>query len=152
FRGSKVKHDEELVMPPNSLELSSAYISLSLAAERSGFKVRRDTAHTTPCMFSSHHGILVGPSGNIYKCISLVGRPEYRVGTIWDDDYETAEYEKQMNVVKKTEECIREKCAYIPVCGGGCSYESITRTGRYDERFCTKDYLADLHFKRNLLK
>jgi uncharacterized protein len=152
FSGSKVAHAEALLMPPNSVELSSAYIGLSLAAERHGFKVRRDTAHTTPCMFSSHHGVLVGPSGNIYKCISLVGRPEYKVGTIWDDDYDVGEYGSQMNVSKRLDECIRERCAYIPVCGGGCSYEAITRTGSYAERFCTKDYLADYHFKRNLVK
>jgi uncharacterized protein len=152
FPGSKVMHAEAHIMPPNSLELSSAYIDLALSAEHHGFKVRRDTAHTTPCMFSSHHGVLVGPSGNIYKCISLVGRPEYRVGTIWDDAYDELEYASQMNVVKRMDECIDEKCPYMPVCAGGCSYESITRRASYLGRFCKKDYLAEFHFKRNLAK
>lgn len=152
FPDSKVSHCKDHVIPPESTELSSAYIGLMRLAQQFGMKVRKDTAHTTPCMFSSHHGILVGPEGNIYKCISLVGRPDFRVGTVFEDGYDDEEYSRQMNVVKRLGDCFEEKCPYIPVCGGGCSYESIVRTGSYDMRFCTKEYLADFHFKRHLMK
>jgi len=38
------------------------------------------------------------------------------------------------------------------VCAGGCAYESAIRTGRHDVRFCTKQYLAEFHYKRNLVR
>jgi uncharacterized protein len=121
-------------------------------AKRRGIRVGPDTAHTTPCMFSSHHGVIIGPEGNIYKCISLVGRDEFKVGTVFDDAYDEEEYRAQMNVTKRVEECYEERCPYIPVCAGGCAYESIVRTGTYGVRFCTKSYLEAYHYKRYLLR
>lgn len=152
FADSGVAHDPSLPIPPESPELADAYNELSLEALHRGLKVSRDTAHTTPCMFSSEHGVLIGPEGEIYKCISLVGRKEFAVGSVFDDDYVTAEYEAQMDAYKRTVDCYEERCPYIPVCAGGCAYESIIRTGRYDLRFCTKDYLAEFHFKRHLVR
>jgi uncharacterized protein len=152
FADSGVAHDPSLPIPPESPELADAYNELSLEALQRGIEVSRDTAHTTPCMFSSEHGVLIGPEGEIYKCISLVGRKEFAVGSVFDDDYVTAEYEAQMDSYKRTADCYEERCPYIPVCAGGCAYESIIRTGRYDLRFCTKDYLAEFHFKRHLVR
>jgi uncharacterized protein len=152
FRDSKVIHDPAVVIPPESPEMAEAYLGLTLEAEQRGIRVRRDTAHTTPCMFSSHHGVIIGPDGDIHKCISLVGRKELRVGTVLEEGYDEGEYRRQMNTMKRIEDCFEEKCPYIPVCAGGCAYESVVRTGRYDLRFCTKEYLAEYHFKRNLIQ
>ena len=149
--GSSTVHDPAYVMPPESPELADAYLELMLSAQRRGIRVRKDTAHTTPCMFTSQHGVIIGPRGNIYKCISLVGREEFKVGTVFDEDYLEQEYRRQMDGTKKVSECFDEACPYVPVCHGGCAYESIARTGRYDERYCTKDYLESFHYKRYLL-
>lgn len=152
FSDSATVHDRGLVIPPEDAEMAHTYLQLTLEAERRGFRVRRDTAHVTPCMFSSEHGVIIGPDGSIYKCISLVGRTEYRVGTVLDDDYDAPEYARQMDTLKRLDECFDEACPYVPVCAGGCAYESLVRTGRYDLRFCTKEYLAEYHFKRNLMQ
>lgn len=101
----------------------------------------------------SHQSYVNGyPEGEIYKCISLVGRRDYVVGSVFETDYRREPYDDQMNVHKRIEDCLTERCPYIPVCGGGCAYESIIRTGEYATRFCTKSYLAEFHYKRNLLK
>lgn len=97
----------------------------------------------------AEHGVLIGPDGSIYKCISFVGRPEFSVGSVLEDDDDRPAYDAQMNVYKRTEDCFRERCPYLPVCGGGSAYESAVRTGDYDRRFCTKSYLAEFHFKRH---
>lgn len=152
FPDSKVAHSSRFPIPPESVELADAYTELMLEARRRGIRVSSDTAHTTPCMFSSEHGVLIGPEGEIYKCISFVGRKEYAVGSVFADDYDRANYDDQMNAFKRLEECYAEECSYIPVCGGGCAYESAVRTGRYDVRFCTKQYLAEFHFKRHLIR
>jgi uncharacterized protein len=152
FPDSTVRHNRSYPIPPDTPELADAYVALMLEARGRGIRVSRDTAHTTPCMFTSEHGVLIGPDGSIYKCISFVGRPEYAVGSVLDNDYDRDAYDDQMNVYKRTEDCFRERCAYLPVCGGGCAYESAVRTGRYDRRFCTKPYLAEFHFKRHLLQ
>lgn len=149
---SRVQHNPGYVIPPESVEMADAYVELMVEARQHGLKVTPDTAHTTPCMFSSHHGVIIGPEGNIYKCISLVGRPEFKVGTVFDEEYDTDEYGRQMDTTKRISQCYEEKCPYIPVCAGGCAYESVVRTGRYDLRYCTRQMLEAFYYKRYLLR
>lgn len=152
FAGSTVAHNPEYVIPPESPEMADAYHRLTLEARARDIRVFHGTAHTTPCMFTSDHGVIIGPDGSIYKCISLVGRTEYRVGSVLEDAYDAREYARQMSTVKRLDECFEEKCPYVPVCAGGCAYESIVRTGRYDLRFCTKRNLEAYHFNRQLIR
>lgn len=150
--GSKVEHNPDYVIPPQSEELADAYLQMTLQCEARGIQVSRDTAHTTPCMFSSNHGVIFGPDGTIYKCISLVGRAEFGVGTVFDDEYDRVEYDKQMNTHKRLDECFSEACPYVPVCAGGCAYESVVRTGNYNTRFCTRPFLQKFHYLRYLIQ
>ncbi len=150
--GSKVEHNPDYVIPPQSEELADAYLQMTLQCEARGIQVSRDTAHTTPCMFSSNHGVIFGPDGTIYKCISLVGRAEFGVGTVFDDEYDRVEYDKQMNTHKRLDECFSEACPYVPVCAGGCAYESVVRTGNYNTRFCTRPFLQKFHYLRCLIQ
>lgn len=150
--GSRTLHDPGHVIPPAAVEMADAYLELMLLARQRGLRVRQDTAHTTPCMFSSQHGVIIGPDGSIYKCISLVGRPEFKVGTVFAETYDTEEYERQMDTGKRLVQCYEEACPYIPVCAGGCAYESVVRTGRYDLRYCTRPHLEAFHYKRYLLR
>lgn len=48
--------------------------------------------------------------------------------------------------------CIKEKCIYLPVCGGGCVYDAIVAHGKFgfEDRFCQKTLLADIN--KGLLK
>lgn len=149
---SRVQHNPGYVIPPESVEMADAYMELMLEARQHGLKVTQDTAHTTPCMFSSHHGVIIGPEGNIYKCISLVGRPEFKVGTVFEEEYDAEEYGRQMDTTKRISQCYEEECPYIPVCAGGCAYESVVRTGRYDLRYCTRQTLQAFYYKRYLLR
>jgi uncharacterized protein len=150
--GSTVGHDPAHVIPPDSTELADAYNQLVLECQARGIVVSRDTAHTTPCMFSSDHGVILGPDGAIYKCISLVGRKEFAVGTVFDGEYDRQEYDRQMNTFKRLDECFEEQCPYVPVCAGGCAYEAITRAGSYEQRHCTKEFLERYHYLTYLVQ
>jgi uncharacterized protein len=149
---SRVVRDPTLVIPPDSEELADAYVWLYLECKRRGLSVTDDTGHTSPCMFTSDHGVIIGPDGDIYKCISLVGRHEFRVGSVFEEEYDLEEYRRQMDCGKRLDECFRESCAYMPVCAGGCAYESIVRTGLYLRRHCTKTFLARFYYLNYLLK
>lgn len=152
FPDANVPHNPAYVMPPESKELATAYLQLMMDANVRGLQVTHDTAHTTPCMFSSHHGVIIGPSGNIYKCVSLVGRSEFKVGSVFENDYDKIEYSNQMNTTKRLAQCYEEKCPYIPVCAGGCAYEAIVRTGKYAARYCAKKYLEEFHYKCYIIR
>lgn len=149
--GSLMQYNSNYIIPPESIEMADSYSELMWEARKQGIKVTEDTAHTTPCMFTSHHGVIFGPDGSIYKCVSLVGRPKFRVGSVLDSEYESTEYERQMDVETRLVQCYQERCPLIPICAAGCAYESIVRTGRYDVRFCTRERLMAFHRNRYLL-
>ena len=149
--GSGTHHDPAFVIPPDSPEMAAAYTGLRLQAEERGIRVTGDTAHTTPCMLSSDHGVIIGSDGVIYKCVSAVGRPEMAVGTVFDG-YDRVAYDDQMNVHARLDDCFDESCSYVPVCAGGCAYESMARGGSYKERFCTLPYLTEYHYLDYLVK
>jgi len=150
--GSTARHPPAYVIPPESEELAEAYTELALECMRRGIRVSRDTAHTTPCMFTSEHGVIIGPDGGIYKCVSLVGRSETRVGSVFDEDYDTREYTSQMDVLKRLDACFDERCPYVPVCAGGCAYHALLETGTYQRRFCTREYLHRFYDLRYLTR
>ncbi|GIF94146.1 radical SAM/SPASM domain-containing protein [Catellatospora chokoriensis] len=152
FPGSKACHPSSYVIPPETPEMADTYLGLTQAARRRGLRVTPDTAHTTPCMYTSQWGVIIGPDGGISKCISLVGRPEHEVGNVLAGDWDTDRYDAAMNVRKKVTDCVSEKCAYLPVCAGGCSYESAVRGMSTATRFCTKPALERYHFGRQLLR
>jgi uncharacterized protein len=152
FPDSKVAHPEAVVIAPESTEMADVYQGLTAAAERRGLRVTRDTAHTTPCMYTSQWGVIVGPDGGISKCISMVGRSDHEVGNVLDGDWEPVPYDAAMDVRKKTSDCVAEQCSYLPVCAGGCAYEVAVRGGQIGDRFCTKPNLARYHYLRQLLR
>jgi uncharacterized protein len=140
------------VIPPTSRDLANAYVELMLECRSRGIRVTADTGHTTPCMFTSEHGIIIDADGSIYKCVSLVGRKEFRVGSALRQDYDQPEYGRQMDATGLLEQCFEENCHYIPVCAGGCAYESIVRTGDYRQRFCAREYLSRFHYLQHLMR
>lgn len=140
------------VIPPTSRDLADAYVDLMLECRSRGIRVTADTAHTTPCMFTSEHGIIIDPDGSIYKCVSLVGRKEFRVGSVFQPDYDQPEYSRQMDVTGQLGQCFGENCPYIPVCAGGCAYESIVRTGDYRQMFCARERLSRFHYLWHLMR
>lgn len=49
---------------------------------------------------------------------------------------------------KRTEECISEKCAFLPVCGGGCSHDAMVTAGNQSgsaNRYCQKSFLQKMN-------
>jgi uncharacterized protein len=150
--GARVSHDPKHVIPPDSHLMAEAYTRLQIETKQLGFSVRQDTAHTTPCMLTSNHGVIIGPDGAIYKCISLVGRTEAAVGSVFDDDYDREAFDRQMDVREKTRECFDDKCPYVPVCMGGCGYEATARGGQAHDRYCTYDNLKEYHFNLKLIR
>lgn len=150
FPNSRVSHDARHVIEPTSPAMANAYAYLRRACAEREISVTDDTAHTTPCMFTSEHGVIIGPDGSIYKCISLVGRTEFAVGNVLNDDYAGLEYARQMSVDDKLAPCLAERCKFLPVCAGGCAYESAVRTGEVMKRFCAYDYLERHHYLRQV--
>ena len=146
---SNIKYDNTYLLPPNSSELADSYNFLITEAELRGFKIQMSTSHTTPCMLVFKQGFAIDTKGNIFKCISLLGRDEYKVGSIFSDLL-LSEFENQMDIRTRLKQCIEEKCPFIPVCGGGCPYEGLVRGNQFEDRFCIRTFLKIHHKNKHL--
>lgn len=72
------------------------------------------------CIAKNPHAWLIGPDGEMYKCLSMVGRSDGIVGNLPNPN-------KQNPIADQTliniEACVQKRCPMLPICGGGCHFE-----------------------------
>lgn len=74
------------------------------------------------CSAEHIHSYLIGPNGNLYKCLNDICNGEYAVGHVSGDISGTLATAKYLGRDPFTEpEC--SECPYIPICYGGCVFE-----------------------------
>lgn len=89
------------------------------------------------CMMELRDRMVVNYNGDIYKCPSLIGREEFKVGNILSG---VKDYSKSHNLNNwKNEKCL--DCVYLPLCFGGCRYMKLVRDGNMEGVDCKKPYL-----------
>lgn len=91
------------------------------------------------CMVDVENSFVVHYDGSLYKCVALVGHPEYICGNVWAG---MKDYRRQYHLDhwRNNDEC--RDCVYLPLCFGGCRYMALQREGCMDGVDCQKDYFA----------
>lgn len=90
----------------------------------------------TTCVATNTNGFVIGPTGEFWKCWSVIGDEEQCFGSVFDeisinDSY--LEYMEESWV--QDEEC--RNCEALPICMGGCSDVRLNRNkGRIDHKDC----------------
>jgi uncharacterized protein len=90
------------------------------------------------CMVDLDDSFTIHYDGGLYKCVSLVGHPEFEAGTVWDG---FKDYKEMYNVHNRVGEEDCKECEYLPLCFGGCRYMEYQRTGNMRRVDCQKEYL-----------
>lgn len=124
----------------NDFEAARVYVDAAHTARELGYSVPEELG-LGPCMTSVRNAFVVGPDGSLYKCMEVVGRKEFIVGSIISDmpTEEQLRYENPGYL----EECLAEKCAFLPLCAGGCRSEAFRATGSSFERHCHYSFLEE---------
>lgn len=89
----------------------------------------------SPCRAHSNGGVVINADGELYKCISLIGRKEYSVGHISTGFNEN--YIPFLNI-NKWRSCLKENCPFVPLCAGGCHFDSVVGYGDINLKACRK--------------
>ena len=78
-----------------------------------------------PCMTVSNDTVLIDPCGKIYKCVEMIGLDRLCVGTV----FENFDKQKLSAFVGRPlfKRCIKNKCKYVCICGGGCLMKSFLK-------------------------
>ena len=96
-----------------------------------------DGVHMGPCEIHKRHAYTIGPDGDLYACPGFAGDEALSVGHIDGRSSEAqsraqAEFER----VAAWRRC--GDCAFIPVCGGGCTVASHNELGDMHAPTCHK--------------
>ncbi|MCM8807904.1 MAG: SPASM domain-containing protein [Candidatus Omnitrophica bacterium] len=81
------------------------------------------------CTFKTAWVFMIDYKGDIFKCITLAGRPESWVGTIYEPFEIIAQRTSQFAFLepwRKFDKC--RKCIYLPMCFGGCYQQALLKS------------------------
>ncbi|MDO8569373.1 MAG: radical SAM protein [bacterium] len=113
-----------------------------------GFKIPDEYASGPLCVAQAKHSAVLQPDGNLQKCFCTSGQNQHAFGNIFVN---SSGYTRDLRYenFKRLDDCIKEKCPYIPICAGGCTYHAAVENGGTTESFstrhCKKDLLHDLN-------
>ena len=88
------------------------------------------------CQMTTDVACTIDPSGRLYKCPMMLGNKEYATGSIFDDLCGSVHYQSLTREVWRN--CLDEPCPYLPVCGGGCRFSALLKTGDIGAIDCTR--------------
>ena len=124
-------------------QLADAALSTWRYAKEKGFVVPDEFVAGPLCVAVAKHAAVLQPDGNLQKCFCTSGRKEFNFAHV---STKPLSYTKdpRFEQWKRADECIKERCAYLPVCGGGCTFEAMVEQGSGEggaRRFCQKELL-----------
>jgi uncharacterized protein len=90
----------------------------------------------SPCMIDIRDRYVINYDGTIYKCPGLIGQKDFEIGNV---RVAIKDYSVSHNLdLWKRVDCIR--CAYLPLCFGGCRFMKYVRDGDISDVDCKKAY------------
>jgi uncharacterized protein len=115
-------------------------IALRQATADRGFRTT-DGIHMGPCELYRRHAHTIGPDGTLFACPGFAGEHDHAIGHVADplaERYATA-VARFEGLSPWRDAC--GDCAFVPVCGGGCSVASQAEQGTLAAPSCHKTSL-----------
>ena len=104
------------------------------------------------CPLRSLGYYVIGPEGNIYKCMEHLGRKNYSIGNIVDFKISLNKQSRLALANSPLTDPICSQCSILPICGGGCPNERENLSGTYRpcpaEKFKLNDIIKNLYEKK----
>lgn len=122
-------------------ELTSYYLPLFKKAVKLGFKMSELFMFTGMCTSKLDNALVISSNGEIFKCLSGVGRDEFVEGNVDSEMYDLPNY----LYPELYEECLEKECPYLPLCHTGCRFESYLKNGEMKQIDCNKEVLDSVN-------
>jgi len=112
---------------------------ISIKKELLRRKVRMNTglAINACSLLMQDGGVTIDPKGDIYKCNSLLGYPEFSLGNVREDEF-NERFQEFLNI-EAWNKCPKD-CPYIPMCQGGCRFFSYLENKNFTDLSCKREY------------
>ncbi|MCD8562334.1 MAG: SPASM domain-containing protein [Bacilli bacterium] len=122
-------------------DLSNMYVKIHKAARDLGFEMDDLFMFDGMCTAKMNNGMVISADGKIYKCLSGVGRKQFEVGKISQQQINTENY----LFPELYEICFKENCEYIPLCNTGCRFNSYLESGNIKSISCKRDVITKIN-------
>ncbi len=132
----------------NSAEEAVIFLDLYRKFKDNGMLIQAFGQNDMLCMLNTDVSCIIDPEGKIYKCCLMLGKPEYQIGSIFDNVPNNLCYSLLLDEPWRC--CLEEGCAYLPICGGGCRIQALLSKGDLSSVYCQKVQYFDLVFKEIL--
>jgi uncharacterized protein len=113
-------------------------LELNESIRRQGF-MTGDPINTGPCEFYRRNAVTMGVNGELYKCIAFIGMPSAEIGDVNHQEFNEIG-EAMLKASKPFEHPKCSKCAFPPICGGGCRANAYNTTGSFENISCQQEY------------
>lgn len=113
-------------------------------AKECGFIIPDEFLTGPWCVAIAKHSAVLQPDGSLQKCFCTAGRKEYNFGSIFERPREPYLRDSRYERFRRTDQCVAEKCQFIPLCGGGCIHNAMVEQGGSvgsEHRYCQKTLL-----------
>lgn len=127
----------------------------SLLSHSLGF-TRRFVPSFTGCVATARNSVIIGPSGELYKCTKTIGSPNEICGHISKVDRNNPNLRKWEGISNLNEKSC-QKCSVLPLCfGTGCAFDFIVdgkEIKACDSQRFKEEYVANLirlHTEKNI--
>lgn len=97
-----------------------------------------------PCTAQRVYDYVIGPKGELYKCWSDVGKPDFIVGNICEKSTNYDLLTKYLVSIEAFNDPVCKECFFLPICGGGCPNQ------RLKNKFMGASFETCTYFKGNL--
>lgn len=125
-------------------DLPEIFISLYNCAISEGFRMPELFLLGSWCISKRKYSYIIGPEGEIYKCLSGIGRKEFVEGNLLS--YDLHDIQSYL-FFELYHECFHEKCPFIPVCHTGCRYLAFLNYAKIRQRACYRNLLTKINKK-----
>ena len=119
---------------------ASGLVQLGSSVKRRGLAREQEKAGVDSfgaCEIHWGNAWVIDPDGNVYRCFSLAGHPEMKIGTVRDG----AGGQDRLAAARPwASDPGCATCPYVPTCFGGCLAGAYLQTGRSGTVLCRRDY------------
>lgn len=113
-----------------------------------GFPIPDEFTSGPLCIAQAKHSAVLQPDGRLQKCFCTSGMNRYAFGDLYSDVSGHTRDPKYENFARLSH-CASERCPYLPICGGGCTFQAAVENGGTAESFsfrrCKRTLLHDLN-------
>lgn len=87
-----------------------------------------------PCNFVQSNNYIIGWDGSLFRCTFTMVDDDMAVGSVDGAEQKNNDFLAAGRSVSAF--CLDRKCAYLPICAGGCRYMALLKCGKFDAVNC----------------